>query len=139
MSGRIIEKYLKKITSPKPWLNGFPACPALVNRIQDVYITEYSDDKLHTICDTWLTLKPFSVVFYSVGATERWLDQMAEGIELGHPHIAALWAHPAAPRHVGKNKMPSPEIPILILQSRQSLDAEKQRLRELGYYAAWKQ
>ena len=77
-------------------------------------------------------------MFYSVGATETWLDQMAESIEEQYPHIAVLWAHPAHPRHVGKNKMPSPDIPVLILQSRKSLDDEKKRLRELGYYAAWK-
>lgn len=139
MSGRLIAKYLKQITSPKPWLNGFPACPALVGHTDEVYVFEYNDDKLYTTLDTWLTLKPFSVIFYSVGATETWLDQLAEGVEEKYPHIAALWAHPAHPRYVGKNKMPSPEIPILILQSRQALDNEKKRLRELGYYKAWKQ
>ena len=110
----------------------------MVNRISEVAVIEYSDESLQTVCDTWLTLRPFSVVLYSVGATESWLDQTAEDIETEYPHIAALWAHPAHPRHVGKNKMPSPDIPILILQSRSALDAEKKRLRDIGYYAAWK-
>ena len=138
MSGRIITKYLKQITSPKRWLNGFPPCPALVDNLDRVHVLEYSDERVQTALDTWLTLQPFSVVFYSVGATESWLDQVCESIETEYPFIAALWAHPAAPRHVGKNKMPSPGIPIIILQSREALGAEKKRLRGIGYYTAWK-
>lgn len=119
-------------------MNNWSLCPSLEGRIDDVHIVEYSDDQLLVVLDTWNTLKPFAVVMYAYGATEEWLDQTAERIETEYPEIAALWVHPAAPRYIGNHRTPNPGMPILILQNKSDLVAEKARLRDLGYYQAWK-
>lgn len=119
-------------------LTGWALCPALTNRVDEVYIVEYSQEVLQTVCDTWHAIKPFAVVMYAYGASDIWLDNVAERIEEEYPDIAVLWVHPAAPRYIKGKPTPNPGIPILILQSRSHLMAEKQRLKDLGYYQAWK-
>lgn len=109
-----------------------------MGNVDRVHIVEYSDEVLQTVCDTWNAIKPFSVVLYAYGASDVWLDNLAEGIETEYPEIAVLWHHPNTPRYIKNHKMPSPGMPILILQSRADLIAEKQRLKDLGYYQHWK-
>jgi hypothetical protein len=119
-------------------LKDFALCPALTNRIDEVHIVEYSDAVLRTVCDTWNAIKPFAVVMYVDQVNSDWLDNVAEQIEAEYPDIAVLWVDPQEPRIIKGKPTPNPGMPILILQSRSHLMAEKQRLKDLGYYQAWK-
>jgi len=92
---------------------------------------------LQTICDTWYAIKPFAVVLYAYGATEEWLDQIAEKTESNYPGLAVLWVHPAAPRYIKNHATPNPGMPILIIQDRAELLQEKARLRKTDYYKSW--
>ena len=126
------------MTKPQSWLGNFPLCPALVGNVDRVHIVEYTEEVLDTICCTWNAIKPFSVAIYCYGKSDVWLDNTAEEIETHYPEIAVLWHHPAEPRYIKGHKTPTPDIPLLILQSRADLIAEKERLKQLGYYRYWK-
>ena len=109
-----------------------------MGNIDKVHILEYSENRLTTILDTWNAIKPFAIVLYAYGKSDVWLDNIAEEIEAQHPEIAVLWVHPNEPRIIRGHKTPNPGMPILIMQSKSDLMAEKERLRRLGYYQAWK-
>lgn len=78
------------------------------------------------------------MVIYAYGKSDVWLDNTAEQIETEYPEIAVLWVHPNTPRIIKGHKTPNPGMPILILQSKSELMAEKARLRNEGYYKEWR-
>jgi hypothetical protein len=75
---------------------------------------------------------------YAQDKTSEWLDATAEAFEEKYPEIAVLWVHPDEPRIIRGEPTPNPGVPILILQSKLELMKEKRRLKDLGYYQAWK-
>ena len=93
---------------------------------------------MHTICSLKSPLKVPAAVIYCIGKSDIWLDNKAQEIEDEYPEIAALWHHPATPRYIKEHKMPSPGIPILIIQDKEELRKAKAQLKETGYYRYWK-
>jgi len=106
-----------------------------VDRV-DIYDIDTID--IDTVCSLHLALKSFAAAISCAHFTEIQLDTLAEEIEENYPELAVLWHHPASPRYIAGHKTPTPGIPLLIIQSRADLIAEKARLREAGYYKHWR-
>jgi len=79
-----------------------------------------------------------AAVIYCIGKSDIWLDNKAQELEDEYPEVAVLWHHPAHPRYIKEHKMPSPGIPILIIQDKEELRKAKAQLRESGYYKHWR-
>jgi len=126
------------LTKPQSWLGNFPLCPALVGNVDRVDIYDIDTIDIDTICALFVPFNKFAYAISCAHFTELQLDALAEEIETNYPELAVLWHHPASPRYIGDHKTPTPGIPLLIIQSRADLIAEKARLREAGYYKHWR-